>query len=756
MMRQYELVERVLRYDPRADEVLLNKAYVYAMRQHSRQRRANGDPYFSHPLEVAAILTDLRLDDATIATALLHDTIEDTDATRAEIDQMFGSEIGRLVEGLTKIKKLDLVTKQAEQAENFRKLLIAISSDIRVLLVKLADRLHNMRTLEHMPAEKRKRISEETLDIYAPLAGRMGMQWLRDELEDLCFKWLNPEAYRTVNDRLASIRATSQGLIEEILKALRSRLAERSIKAQVSGREKKAYAIWRKMERKQISLEQLSDIYAFRVIVENVEECYRVIGVIHTAWHIVPGRFKDYISNPKPNDYRSIHTTIVGPRHQRVELQIRTEAMHQIAEYGVAAHSLYKDKLYGTEEPQPQGESQVYQWLRKLVDTLLEGDNAEEFLEHTKLELFQDQVFCFTPKGRLIALPRGATPIDFAYAVHTDIGNTCVGCRINGQHRPLTSELKNGDEVQVLTSEGQTPPAAWEQIAVTGKARSTIRRANKEATRKKFGELGRQILRSAFANAGKEFSDEGLARGLPRLSQKTVEDVLVGIAKSEIKAETVLRAAFPDFKPPVAAPRSRTQRNRYESKSEEGWFNLRRVSNLKFRLPGWSGAEAEPEPHAAEEPAAGAQIIPIRGLNGDLPVHFGEGGAVPGDKIVGILTPERGIEVFPIHSPKLKAYDRHGGWIDVAWDVDEAQPERFATTILVTTLNQPGSLAQIAQIIGGADGNIDNVRMVARAADFTQMEIRLEVWDLDHLNDIMAGLRAVPVVSEVARQFSET
>ncbi len=753
MMRQYELVERVLKYDPNADEGLLNRAYVYAMRQHGTQKRANGDPYFSHPLEVAAILTDLKLDDATIATALLHDTIEDTGTTRAEIDQMFGPEIGRLVEGLTKIKRLDLVTKQAEQAENFRKLLIAISTDIRVLLVKLADRLHNMRTLEHMAPEKRKRISEETLEIYAPLAGRMGMQWLRDELEDLSFRWYNPDAYKTVSDRLAQLRARNSGLIEEILAALRARLAERSIPAQVTGREKKTYAIWRKMERKQIGLEQLSDIYAFRVLVDKAEDCYRVVGVVHTAWHIVPGRFKDYISNPKPNDYRSIHSTIVGPRHQRVELQIRTEAMHQIAEYGVAAHSLYKDKLFGAGERPPEGESGVYQWLRRLVDTLLAGDNSEEFLEHTKLELFQDQVFCFTPKGRLIAMPRGATPIDFAYAVHTDIGNHCVGCRINGQHRPLTSELKNGDEVQILTSDAQTPPpAAWEQIAVTGKARATIRRANKDATRRKFGELGRQILRSAFSTSAKDYSDDAIARGLTRLTHKTVEDVLVAVARSELKTDTVLRAVFPELEPPEAGLRNRTQRNRYESRADEGWFNLRKAIGLKFRLPGWSAVATESD-SALNFGAGGGQGIPIRGLNGDLPVDFGEGGAIPGDKIVGILTPERGIEIFPIHSPKLKAYEKYDGWIDVSWDIDERRPERFTTTLQVTTLNQPGTLAQIAQVIGDADGNIDNVRMVSRGVDFTKMEIRLEVWDLQHLNEISAGLKSKPAVSEVVRMF---
>ncbi len=494
MMRQYELVERVLKYDPTADEALLNRAYVYAMKAHGNQKRASGDPYFSHPLEVAAILTDLRLDDATIATALLHDVIEDTDATRAEIDQMFGPEIGTLVDGLTKIKRLDLVSKRAEQAENFRKLLIAISSDIRVLLVKLADRLHNMRTLEHNKPESRKRNSEETLDIYAPLAGLMGMQSLREELEDHAFRWLHPEAYQAVTEKLEDLRARNKGLVEEIRQALARKLADAGIKAETRGREKKPYAIWSKMEHKQISLEQLSDIFAFRVKVDSIEDCYRVLGIVHTTWSTVPGRFKDYISAPKRNNYQSIHTTVYGPRHQRVELQIRTFEMHRVAEFGIAAHALYKESTrtgngLSTHAPS-QDDMTPYGHLRVMINTVLQAENPEEFLEHTKLELFHDQVFCFTPKGRLIALPRGATPLDFAYAVHTDIGNEAVAAFINGRHVPIDTRLRNGDEVVIETSKTHLRPAQWEAFAVTGRARTAIRRAAREAERKRYIALG--------------------------------------------------------------------------------------------------------------------------------------------------------------------------------------------------------------------------------------------------------------------------
>jgi GTP diphosphokinase / guanosine-3',5'-bis(diphosphate) 3'-diphosphatase len=738
MTRQYELVERVLSYQPTANEAMLNRAYVYAMKAHGNQKRASGAPYFSHPLEVAAILAEMRLDDATIATALLHDTIEDTAATRSEIDTLFGAEIGTLVDGLTKIKKLDLVTKKAEQAENFRKLLLAISSDIRVLLVKLADRLHNMRTLEHMKPAKRRIIAEETMDIYAPLAGRMGMQWLREELEDHAFRWLNPEAYAAVVERLKILRERNQGLIDEIESALTTKLKEAKVKGVVAGREKKPYAIWSKMERKQISLEQLSDIYGFRIVVPKVPDCYHALAVVHTTWHAVPGRFKDYISNPKQNDYQSIHTTIVGPRHQRVELQIRTEKMHSIAEFGVAAHALYKDLNGGNGTKKvPSQESNAYRWLRHLVGILLEGDNPEEFLEHTKLELFQDQVFCFTPKGRLIALPRGANCIDFAYAVHTGVGNTAVGAKINGRPMPLAMPLRNGDEVEIICSEAQLPPVAWQSLAVTGKARSAIRKATRDAVRAQYGKLGREILDRAFQRRGKSFSEETLGTALTRLSQKTAEDVMAAVGRGELASADVLQAVFPEEG--RAEP---VKRRREVKRTEEGWFGLGKVMGLKFRWPGSSGKERPP----------GASGIPIRGLRGDLPVNFADGGAVPGDRIVGILTPGQGITIYPIHANALTAFDEEPErWIDVTWDIDEDNPQRFPAKLAVTAMNEPGSLAQIAAVIGEADGNIQNVKMTNQVPDYTEMLIDLEVWDLQHLNEILVGLRAKDVVSSAAR-----
>lgn len=740
MMRQYELVERVARYKPDVNEALLNKAYVYAMQKHGHQKRASGDPYFSHPLEVAAILTEMHMDEATIAVALLHDTIEDTTATRAEIDDLFGPEMGKLVEGLTKLKKLDLVSKKAEQAENLRKLLLAISEDVRVLLVKLADRLHNMRTLDHMPEAKRLRIAEETMDIYAPLAGRMGMQGMREELEEIAFRFINPEAYRAVTARLAEIFERNKGVLTDIEKALSALFEKHAINAGVKSRQKKPWSVFRKMEAKALSFEQLSDIFGFRVVVDSVEDCYRALGAIHTTWSMVPGRFKDYISTPKQNDYRSIHTTIVGPSRQRVELQIRTREMNKIAEYGVAAHSIYKDtggKTNGAVHAISK-ETNAYAWLRRTIEQLAEGDNPEDFLENTKLELFQDQVFCFTPKGMLIALPRGATPIDFAYAVHTDVGDTCVGAKVNGRIMPLMTELKNGDEVEIIRSKAQVPPAAWESVVVTGKARSAIRRATKNAIRKQYSGLGARILERAFERAGKTFAKENLKPVLHRLARKDIEDVLASVGRGELASTDVMKAVFPDYKDErvtVSAPKQR----------EEGWSKIRNAAGMLFQMPGTRAARKD-----KDQPRDGA--VPIRGVRGDLPVRFAPEGAVPGDRIVGIVQPGTGITIYPIQSPALQAFDdQPERWIDVRWDIDEQTKERFPARVSVTAINAPGSLADIAQVVASNDANIHTLSMVRTAPDFTEMLIDLEVWDLKHLNRLLSQLKDNSSVSDARR-----
>ena len=730
MMRQYDLIERVKRYNPATSEPLLNRAYVYAMRAHGEQKRASGDPYFSHPLEVAAILTDLKLDDATIAAALLHDTIEDTAATRAEIDAMFGRDIGTLVEGLTKLKKLDLVTKEAKQAENLRRLLLAIADDVRVLLIKLADRLHNMRTLSHVPPETRRRSAQETLDIYAPLAGRMGMHEMREELENLAFRELNPEAFTVVSERLDALEGKNIGLVTEIERQLRAKLFDRGIEAEVTGRRKRAYSIWRKMERKSVGFEQLSDIFGFRVIVKTLPQCYEALGIVHTTWRVVPGRFKDYVSTPKQNDYRSIHTTVIGPSQQRVELQIRTREMDEIAEYGIAAHALYKDGI-GSPTEMLSRESSAYAWLRRTIELLAEGSNPEEFLEHTKLELFHDQVFCFTPKGKLIALPRRANAIDFAYAVHTGVGNMAVGCKINGKIAPLVSELMNGDEVEIITSKAQTaPPAAWESLVLTGKARAAIRRATRAAVRYQYGGLGRRIVERLCQRAKMLYSDEKLQGALPRLARASVEEVMSAVGRGEMRAADVVRAMYPDYKEERAATIG------HQPKLESGWFGLKKAKAVKVKVPGEAGA-----------------AIPIRGINTDLPVRFApNGGAVPGDRIVGILTPGEGVTIYPIQSAALRDFeDKPERWLDLRWDVEESTPQRFPARIALQTVNEPGSLAQVTQVIAEHDGNIDNIHMERSAPDFTSITIDLEVFDIKHLNSIIAQLRAKDVVAGAER-----
>jgi GTP pyrophosphokinase len=728
MMRQYELVERVRRYNPSADEDLLNCAYVFAMKAHGSQKRASGDPYFSHPLEVAAILTEFKVDDATIVAAMLHDTIEDTAVTRADVDKSFGEEIGGLVDGLTKLGKLDFVTKHAQQAENFRKLLLAIADDARVLLVKLADRLHNMRTLNFMPEAKRARIAQDTLDIYAPLAGRMGMQSMRSELEDHSFRCLMPDAYALIISRLQTLKTKNGAIIARIAAELTDQFVRRGIKVEVKGREKQPYSIWKKMERRSIAFEQLSDIYGFRILVDTVADCYAAVGVAHTTWPSVPGRFKDYISTPKQNDYRSIHTTVIGPGSQRVELQIRTYEMHEVAEYGIAAHAIYKDGRAGADVP-GVSESRAYRGLRQTIEALA-GDDSERFLEHTKLELFHDQVFCFTPKGRLIALPRGATAIDFAYAVHTDVGNSAVGCKINGRIAPLISVLQNGDEVLISRSDHSAPPAAWDGVVVTGRARAAIRRATREAAKAQFGGLGRQIVERAFERAGKKFSEAKLKAALPRLARASVDDVFIGVGRGEIFSADVVRAVHPDFKEERKAGPAVPQ-------NESGWFGLPKATDLVFRVPG----KSDP-----------SEVLPVRGIDLDTTVRFApKGGAVPGERIVGIRGP-KGITIYPIHSPALIDYnDEPELWLDVRWDLENAPKAVYSTQVVVTMLNEPGALGVIATTIGEYGANIDSIASSANGADFRELRIDVQVRDIQHLNAILSELRGKSVVHKVER-----
>jgi guanosine-3',5'-bis(diphosphate) 3'-pyrophosphohydrolase len=734
MMRQYELVERVQAYNPNADEQLLNKAYVYAMQKHGSQKRASGDPYFNHPLEVAAILTDLKLDDASIAVGLLHDTVEDTDATRAEIDQIFGAEIATIVDGLTKIERLNLVSREEAQAENLRKLLLAISQDVRVLLVKLADRLHNMRTLQYMRADKQQRIAQETMDIYAPLAGRMGMQDMRNELEDLSFRILQPDHYKAIIERLEHLQAENKETIDTITNELTDRLGAEGITARVKARVKSPYSIFSKIQRKSIALEQLSDMIGFRVIVGSTEECYRTVGLIHTTWKVVPGRFKDYISVPKHNDYRSIHTTIVGPSRQRVELQIRTEEMDRIAEFGIAAHALYKDGS-SANLGRIENESQAYGSLRQSISHLTSGISAEDFLEYTKLELFQDQVFCFTPRGRLIALPRGATPIDFAYALHTDIGDTCVGAKINGLILPLVTQLRSGDEVEILRDQNHRPPSNWIGIAATGKARAAIRRAVRQSSLQRAHALGEHVLNMMLEREGVMLEESEAKALAEELSQPGRRELLVALGEGKIGSEDLGNAL-------AKVKGIRKRRRKLDlpvADTADGWFALRATNKFKFRVPG--GQHSGPNAKAA-----------LAQLDFHTSVAMSGEGVVPGDRLVGILEPNAPIMVYPIHSDAL--IEKHNGdvaWVDVRWDVAATQDQLYATVISMESVNRPGSLAQISSAIASCDANINNLVMRMISPDFHQMIFEIEVRDLAQLTDVLATLKRSPGLSAVQR-----
>jgi GTP diphosphokinase / guanosine-3',5'-bis(diphosphate) 3'-diphosphatase len=712
MIRQFELVERVKAYDPSADEDALNRAYVFAMKAHGSQSRASGDPYFSHPLGVAELLARMKLDSASIVTGLLHDTVEDTDATLDQIEQLFGKEIARLVDGVTKLSRIELQSDHTKHAENFRKLVLAMSADIRVLLVKLADRLHNMQTLHFIKsADKRRRIAMETLEIYAPLAERMGMQEMKDELENLAFAVLYPDAQESIAQRLKYLREQGGDAVPRIIAELKRTLDAAGVEAWISGREKTYYSVWRKMQRKNISFEQLSDIMAFRIVVADVTTCYQALGVLHSTYSMVPGRFKDYISTPKPNNYRSLHSGVIGPERQRIEVQIRTREMHEVAELGIAAHWRYKQG-----EP-PQLDGRQYRWLRELLDILEHAAGPEEFLEHTKLEMFQDQVFCFTPKGDLIALPRGATPVDFAYAVHSQVGDRTVGAKINSRLVPLRTQLQNGDQVEIVTSRNQTPSPTWERFVVTGKARACIRRFIRTQQRTQYLELGRSILAKDFRHEGHEVTEKALEGALKKLKCDSVDELLINVGSGNLTGREVVGAVFPGLQRAAAEARKPARRR-----------SAKKAANEDF-------------------------AVPITGLIPGMAINFaGCCHPLPGDRIVGIVTTGKGVTIHTIDCETLESFsDAPERWLDVSWHVDPAKLDGHVGRIHVVVANEPGSLGSLSTVIGKSEGNITNLKITNRSADFFEMMIDVEVKDVKHLVNIIAALRATPVINSVER-----
>ena len=692
------LIALVRSYNPKSDGSLIDAAYAYGRRMHAGQIRASGEPYFSHPVAVAMLLAEQKLDDATIVTALLHDTIEDTLSTYSEIAMRFGEEVAQLVDGVTKLTNLELSSVENEQAENFRKLLMAMSKDLRVLLVKLADRLHNMRTIRHLRPDKQQRKARETMDIFAPLAGRMGMQWMREELEDIAFRILQPRARWSIIRRFVKLRRESGDVIAKITEDIRTVLRQAGVEADVLGREKKPYAIWRKMEEKKEGFSRLSDIYGFRLITRSVGDCYTALGAVHQRWRAVPGRFKDYISQPKSNGYRSIHTTVSGRDGKRVEVQIRTAEMHAVAETGVAAHWSYKN---GERFENPFAVD-PFKWLNAITERF-EGQEDEEFLEHVKLEMFQDQVFCFTPKGEVVKLPRGATPIDFAYAIHTRIGDSCVGAKVDGQRVPLWTKLRNGQSVTIIRAEGQRPQPSWEDMVVTGRAKAAIRRSLRGEQKATQIRLGREIARVALDRVGKKATDKALETAAKRLGLEEAEDVLARLGAAEMTGRDLVATIYPELLRDAALPKG--------DKSASVVIGL------------GTGQVAQPAPCC---------------------------NPIPGERIVGIAVRGKGVMIHAIDCAELDAFEDSDRWLDLRWADGGGRADHTAR-IEVTMANDAGVLGRICTLIGEQRANITDIVFTDRKPDFFRMVMEIEVRDMEHLTHVRTAIDADSDVAQVGR-----
>ncbi len=719
-LRQYELVELVKKYDPSANEALLNKAYVYSVQAHGKQLRHSGDPYYAHPIEVAGIVASLKLDIATVCTALLHDVLEDTDASVQELSEEFTPEIAELVDGVTKLGQVEMsrpnLSRESAQAENFQKFILAVSKDVRVLLVKLCDRLHNMRTLQYHPKQaSRERIARETLEIFAPLARRIGVDKICSELEELSFQHINPAAHESIEKRLEQWRESQGEAISEVFTALKNTLSDADLEARVYGREKRAYGIWRKLQRQNISFDDVADIYAFRVIVETRAQCYRTLGVLHEAFRAVPSRFRDFISVPKPNGYQSLHTTIRTDENRRVEIQIRTERMEDVANRGVAAHWAYKDESYAYDPDSAQASGgDPLRRIRPLIEMMEQSGDADEFLDNVKLEMFTDQVFTFTPKGDLIALPRGATPIDFAYAVHTKVGDTCIGAIVNGRDVPLRTQLENGDVVKIVRGGTAEPQPGWESIATTGRARQALRRLTREGESEEFRRIGETLALHAFKREGKDLDSAVLTDALKRLQMADETTLFETLGRGQLSMNNFVEAVFP---------------GRNESQADGGVQNLDLIDDESVDL-----------------------YVKGDGLNPGAGLHLAPCcSPIPGDRIIGLQDAGRGIVIHTIDCDELAAReDQSENWIDLAWRRAAEQAASVAR-LIITVQHVPGALADVTKIIGESQGNLTNIKTMRRSPTFFDMVIDVDVRDTRHLMAIIAALRASAFVVKVNR-----
>ena len=695
-----ELIDKILAYNPHCDTKLIEKAYEFGKSAHEGQFRKSGEPYFNHPVEVAKLLTEIRIDDTSIITALLHDTIEDTGVGYDDVVRAFSPEIAELVNGVTKLTNLQLGSTQSAEVENLRKLLIAVSKDVRVLLVKLADRLHNMRTIKSMSPDKQRQKARETMDVYAPLAGRMGMQFLREELEDLCFQVLNPTARESILRKFVKLRGEHGDVLPVIMNDIEALLKNAGIEATVTGREKRPHSIWRKIQNKGEGFERLSDIYAFRIITNSLDDVYRALGAVHTRWAAIPGRFKDYISQPKSNGYRSIHTSVTGRDGKRVEFQIRTSKMHIVAESGIAAHWAYKDgeRVNNPYKVDPSG------WLKQLNEGLVDHDD-EEFIEHFKLEMYSDQVFVFSPKGKVVSLPRGASVIDFAYAIHSNLGNHAVGALVDGQRMPLSTSLRNGQTVHVIRAEAARPHENWAETAKTGRARAAIKRAFKNEKRQHDAELGRSIADVSFSLINKDCTDKALVAAAKATGYANTEDLLVALGLAEITGKKMIAALYPELS------------------------------------------------HEIEKDV---EAIALQPLIGKAPAYSSRPGncclPIPGDRIVGLAKKGDGICYHVIDCHELGESEENDDvqWIDLKWP-ENLKGAIYQSRILVTMANDTGVLGRVCTILGENHANIEQIDFCERRIDYYQILIEISVRNTDHLFNIISAISLEKSVTNVKR-----
>lgn len=715
MISASELIAKIKSYHTNPDEALIEKAYLFSKSAHSNQKRHSGDPYFLHPLEVARILIDLKLDQQTIIAALLHDVAEDTDVKIDIIEKEFGEEIAKLVDGVTKLGKIESISISERVAEDFRKLTIAMSEDIRVLLIKLADRLHNMRTISYVPSkEKRLKKAKETLDIYAPLAGRIGLSKIKDEIEDLAFEIIDPETRQDIIDKINEVKERKKDIIEKITEEISAILKSQNIEFEISGRQKKPYSIWTKMRKINAGFYNLPDIMAFRIVVKDVMQCYAALGVINSNYNMIPQSFKDYISTPKENGYQSLHMAILGPLNKKIEIQIRSKDMHEIAEFGVATHWRYKERS-SNQTAQQRSETEKYRWIRELISLFENSETASEALHQHKMEIHKDKVFCFTPNGDIFNLPQGATVVDFAYAVHSEVGNNCVSAKVNGAMVPLRQKLENGDQVEISTSKNSKPSLNWLQFVVTSKAKSAIKNFIRSEKFSEYSVLGKAILNKFFAARKLEINDKILEKILPNFNKKTVDDLYVKIAEGIISRQEILKIIYPDFE------------------EENKQIKLAKTQSKK---------------------KISSHSLAINGLVAGMAMHYaGCCNPIPGDPIAGVINTGVGVTIHNQNCNNLKNLAlTPQRIIDVCWkNNEEIGDEMYASRIRIAMQNKSGSLADISSIIAKKKVNISNIKIINRSLDYFELNIDIEVKNLDHLEEILTALRISKKISEVER-----